>query len=171
MSFSSASSSTIFSSNAFLNPGPAPPPPQEHTHHLAHSRMLSNSTDAFAQYPPKRIDSNKQTHSPSGSDSSYNDSNPSANGSPTSTTISTTSSFNNAAPSPRDDPKGRFIKHGWVVTKEDGAFKMWNRKYLVLRESSLEFYKNEVSLFYLNPRFSFALTHQGYNLVRIYLVS
>lgn len=143
MSFStSSSSSTLFSSNAFLNPGPAPPPPQTQSHHLAHQKMLSASIDGSTPQPKGPTDSSKFTHSSSGSDSSYNDT--SANGSPTSTVASSITHS-----SPREDQKGRFIKHGWVVSKEDGAFKMWNRKYLVLRDSALEFYKNEVCPFSL----------------------
>lgn len=149
MSFSS--SAGVYSSNAFLNPGPAPTPPDN----KLSGKSLSSSIDNLNQYPPpplpqaKRLnDASQYTHSPSGSDSSYVDSPSSLNGSPTSISTASTIS-NNATPSQRDDPKGRFIKHGWVVTKEDGSFKMWTRKYLALRDSYLEFYKNEVCISYL----------------------
>lgn len=153
MSFSS--SSAVYSSNAFLNPGPAPAPPDQ----SKLSKPIS-PIDNLNQYPPpplpqqKRLNdhsstSSKYNHSPSGSDSSYNESNSTT--SPTSISTAASSISNNPTPSQRDDPKGRFIKHGWIVNKEDGSFKMWNRKYLVLRESHLDFYKNEVTI--LHPPF------------------
>lgn len=158
MSFSSTAG--VFSQNAFLNPGPAPAPPEQ----SKLSKTLTSSIDNLNQYPApphlplsqsKRLnDSSKYTHSPSGSDSSFNDINTttSSNGSPTSISTASSISNNTTIPNQRDDPRGRFVKHGWTVVKEDGSFKMWNKKYLVLRESYLEFYKNEVRI-YIIPHF------------------
>lgn len=149
MSFST--SAGIFSQNAFLNPGPAPTPPD-------HSGNKLSNIDNLNQYP-KRLNS----HSPTSSDiydvSSTNDA--------LNTLASTTSSISNntTTPGQRDDPKGRFVKHGWAIIKEDGSFKMWNKKYLVLRESCLEFYKNEVRIVAYHKSKPFSWHHQDNKLL------
>ncbi|KAF5124625.1 hypothetical protein DV452_000007 [Geotrichum candidum] len=102
MSFSS--SAGVFSQNAFLNPGPAPTPPD-------HSSNKLSSIDNLNQYP-KRLNS----HSPTNSDFSYDNAS-TGNASPTS---ASSISNNTTTPGQRDDPKGRFVKHGWTIIKEDG---------------------------------------------------
>lgn len=131
MSYSS--SAGVFSQNAFLNPGPAPAPPD-------HPSKITALSDAQFQIPPRRV------HNPhSSSDSSTFDN--SNNGSPTSTSSSSTGTKNKLNTGANGSTgSGRFIKHGWTIVKEDGSFKLWNKKYLVLRENCLEFYKSEVSL-------------------------
>ena len=148
MSFSSTAA--VFSQNAFLNPGPAPAPPER----SKLMKSLTSSIDNLNQNPPppalpqaKRINTNiihlnTEPTSPGVEFISL----------PSPSTHSPTS--NNTTPNQRDDPKGRFLRHGWTTVKEDGSFKMWNKKYLVLRDCFLDFYKNEVC----NLRLAFLLT-------------
>lgn len=134
MSFSTTAS--VFSPNAFLNPGPAPTPP-------SHSNNNNNNQPNKLYFNDS---SGSFSHSPSGSDSSSHlDSN---NSSPPSSSANSPTTTNTTSPQ-KDDNRGRFIKHGWTSVKEDGSLRsfMWTKKYLVLRDTCLEFYRNEVSFF------------------------
>uniref|UniRef100_A0A060T7W0 non-specific serine/threonine protein kinase n=1 Tax=Blastobotrys adeninivorans TaxID=409370 RepID=A0A060T7W0_BLAAD len=123
MSFSSTAAA--FPQNAFLNPGPAPPPPGGSNHQR--------------QPSPSHHGIDNKVHAPSKSDSSA--SSASNGGSPT---IPSSSSLTYPK---RDDSKtGRIMKSGWVSVKEDGTMRfMWTKKFLVLRDSALDFLKNETS--------------------------
>ena len=110
MSFSS--SAGVFSQNAFLNPGPAPTPPD-------HSSNKLSSIDNLNQYP-KRLNS----HSPTNSDFSYDNAS-TGNASPTS---ASSISNNTTTPGQRDDPKGRFVKHGWTIIKDWAVFQTVEQK-------------------------------------------
>lgn len=111
-----SSTAAVFPQQAFLNPGPAPVPPSEDG---------SNNNS-------------KQRHTPSNSDSS--------SGSPNTSPVTNSGSATSLTHPRREDSKGKVMKQGWVSVKEDGSMKfMWTKKFLVLRDGSLDFLKNEVS--------------------------
>lgn len=149
MSFSSTAA--VFSSNAFLNPGPAPAPPSNRSPVSSASTLTSSSGPApFPDHKKLRINDSSSTftHSPTGSDSSVQSGFDGSVATPTTSNSGT--NFSSSSPPARDDNRGRFIKHGWVAVKEDGSIRgfMWPKKYLVLRDAHLEFYRGEVSFFW-----------------------
>lgn len=110
-----SSTAAVFPQHAFLNPGPAPLPPGERP---SESLPKSGSNASLSNH-----DSNSATSS-----STYDSASNSGNG--------------NSAPG----FKNRVLKQGWTSVKEDGSMRfMWTKKYLVLKDNSLEFQKSEVS--------------------------
>ncbi|CAN6620195.1 serine/threonine-protein kinase Cla4p [Trichomonascus vanleenenianus] len=118
MSFSSTAA--VFPQSAFMNPGPAPAPPgggnKSHT-------------------PSNSDGSTSSNRNPSGGQPAYSPGSAATGGSPPSLTHPH-----------REDTKGRIMKQGWVSVKEDGTMRfIWAKKFLVLRDNSLDFLKNETS--------------------------
>ncbi|KAI9807401.1 MAG: Protein kinase [Piccolia ochrophora] len=128
-------SSHIYSPGQFMNPGPAPRPPTD--------RPRLNLTPNTANLPGNM--SNLNIHSPPvslRSSSSFP-----SQGSTSSLPLTRTHTS--------DSGKGgvAVVKQGFAKVKEDG-FKgvWWTTKYLILREHTLDFHKNESS-----PKISFSI--------------
>jgi hypothetical protein len=116
-------SGPTFAQQAFLNPGPAPPPPGgeeiQPSYAFPYSRSSSSVSSSSGATITALVPSNTSPVStPSGHTSTYS----------------------------RDDFKsGQALKQGWASVKEDGSIRfMWSKKFLVLRDNSLDLLKNEV---------------------------
>lgn len=109
---------------------PAPPPPgasQRGTNGSAYTNnsIYASSSSSFAP--------SFQLTPPSPAGSSYNPAYSGIGGSP------------NRGSSSTGYSDGQVVRNGYVSVKEDGfASLFWSRKWLVLRESTLSFHKNEV---------------------------
>ncbi|KAI9850915.1 MAG: Protein kinase [Thelocarpon superellum] len=129
---------SIYSPSQFMNPGPAPRPPTE--------RPRLNLTPNTANMPGNM--SNLSLHQPQPSPSIKSLSSASYANSTTSLT-----SLTRTEPGSSGQGGLAVIKQGYAKVKEDGlrGF-MWSSKYLILRETTLDFHKNESS-----PKISFTV--------------
>ncbi|RPB04047.1 Pkinase-domain-containing protein [Choiromyces venosus 120613-1] len=122
-------SSFVYSDNSFLNPGPAPRPPGAH--------------------PSLSVNSNQSNHHPHHSTSSTLTSSTIVSPSPFGSTISLASNSTgimNSGGGGSSFSQDRRIREGWAQIKEDGIKGLyWTKKYLILREVSLDFLKTETS--------------------------
>ncbi|CCX34261.1 kinase-like domain-containing protein [Pyronema domesticum] len=108
---------SIYDNNAFLNPGPAPRPPTQG------SRPPQTASMSHSQHAS--ISTMNSSQSPYASSTSLMPNNGSPNG---------------GAPT----GNGGDIRKGWASIKEDGIKSLiWQKKYMILKEISLDFYKNE----------------------------
>jgi len=113
----------IFSDSSFLNPGPAPRPP---TTQSQSSRQISASSPIHTQHASI---STMNTSSPYASSTNL-------------ITVGSNGSAQNGGNSPVSNLGD--IRKGWGSVKEDGIKSLiWQKKYMVLREISLDFYRNE----------------------------
>ncbi|KAG0639390.1 kinase-like domain-containing protein [Tuber brumale] len=126
--------SSAYSDNSFLNPGPAPRPPG------TRSPLSVNSN------------SNQSNHHPHHSTSSTLTSSTIISPSPLGSTISLVSNSTGIMNSGGGGGSGssfsqdRRIREGWATIKEDGLKSLyWAKKYIILREVSLDFLKTETS--------------------------
>ncbi|CAZ82957.1 unnamed protein product [Tuber melanosporum] len=126
--------SSAYSDNSFLNPGPAPRPPG------TRSPLSVNSN------------SNQSNHHPQPSTSSTLTSSTIVSPSPFGSTISLVSTSTGIMNSGGGGGSGssfsqdRRIREGWATIKEDGLKSLyWAKKYIILREVSLDFLKTESS--------------------------
>ncbi|PWW78038.1 PBD-domain-containing protein [Tuber magnatum] len=122
--------SSVYSDNSFLNPGPAPRPPGARS--------------------PLSVNSNQSTHHPHHSTSSTLTSSTIVSPSPFGSTISLASNstgiMNGGGGGGSPFSQDRRIREGWATIKEDGLKSLyWAKKYIILRELSLDFLKTETS--------------------------
>ncbi|PUU80771.1 P21-Rho-binding domain-domain-containing protein [Tuber borchii] len=126
-------SSFLYSDNSFLNPGPAPRPPG------ARSPLSVNSNSNQSNQHPHHSTSSTLTAQTIVSPSPYG------------STISLTSSnstgiMNGGGGGGSSFPQDMRIREGWATIKEDGLKSLyWAKKYIILRESFLDFLKAETS--------------------------
>lgn len=131
-----SSTAAVFPQHAFLNPGPAPLPPGERP---SESLPKSGSNASLSNH-----DNNSATSS-----SAYESASNSGGGSSNASGL-----------------KNRVLKQGWTSVKEDGSMRfMWTKKYLVLKDNSLEFQKSEVSIYKCS--FSYAVKSESPDLLTI----
>jgi len=119
----------MFGDSAFMNPGPAPRPPTQ----------SSRSTSSSAPFNTAHSSASSSAISSMNSPSSYGQSTtlmPVGNG----------LQQNGGGGSP-GDVSGGDIRKGWASVREEGLrnLGLWSKKYLTLRETSLDFHKNETS--------------------------
>ncbi|KAH0610080.1 uncharacterized protein H6S33_012626 [Morchella sextelata] len=116
-----------YNDNSFLNPGPAPRPPQGRPPVASSAASIASTI----HHPHHSTVSTINSPSPYGSNMSLVNTN-------TSQIIA-----NNGTQMSYADGK---IHEGWASIKEDGLKSLyWTKKYLILREISLDFHKNESS--------------------------
>jgi len=125
-------SSFAYNDNSFLNPGPAPRPPG------ARSPLSVNSISNQSNQHPHHSTSSTLTASTIVSPSPY--------GSTISLSSNSTGIMNGGGGGSSPFPQDRRIREGWATIKEDGLKSLyWAKKYIILREVSLDFLKTETS--------------------------